>query len=81
MGGGLARHRPHHRRHGIAGNLNRILPDHLDAIIDAAKLRILPVFKKIHQLGNVPESDMLKTFNLGVGMTIVLQPPAAAEPI
>lgn len=65
---------------GIAGNLNRILPDHLDATIDAAKLRILPLFKRIAQLGNIPEADMLKTFNLGIGMTIVCT-PASAEPI
>ena len=48
--------------------------------IDAAKLRILPLFKRIQQLGSVAESDMLKTFNLGIGMTIVCA-PAAAEPI
>src|SRR5690242_20572049 len=46
---------------GIAGNLNRILPSNLDALIDASKLRILPLFKRIQSLGNVPEPDMLKT--------------------
>ena len=56
---------------GIAGNLNRILPENLDATIDATALRILPVFKRIKALGNVPESDMLRTFNCGIGMTIV----------
>ncbi len=63
---------------GIAGNLNRILPNHLDALIDAPSLRILPLFKRIQQLGQVPESDMLKTFNCGIGMTIVCSPTAAA---
>ena len=62
---------------GIAGNLNRILPPSMDAAIDAAQIRVLPVFKKIHELGNVPESDMLKTFNMGVGMTLVCTPAAA----
>jgi len=62
---------------GIAGNLNRILPDDKDASIDAAALRILPLFKRIQQLGNVPEADMLRTFNLGIGMTIVCRPSAA----
>jgi len=61
---------------GIAGNLNRILPENLDALIDAAQLRILPLFKKIQVLGNVPEADMLKTFNLGIGMTMVCAPSA-----
>jgi phosphoribosylformylglycinamidine cyclo-ligase len=61
---------------GIAGNLNRILPDHLDALIDARQLRILPLFKKIQALGNVPAAEMLKTFNLGIGMTLVCHPSA-----
>jgi phosphoribosylformylglycinamidine cyclo-ligase len=76
MGGGL-----HGVAHitggGIAGNLNRILPEGLDALIDASKLRILPLFKRIKELGNVPEGDMMKTFNLGVGMTIVCSAGAA----
>ncbi len=59
---------------GIAGNLNRILPPTMNATIDASALRILPLFKRIQQLGNVPEADMLKTFNCGIGMTIVCSP-------
>jgi phosphoribosylformylglycinamidine cyclo-ligase len=62
---------------GIAGNLNRILPAHLDALIDAPRLRILPLFKRIQAHGQVPEADMLKTFNLGIGMTMVCAPHAA----
>ncbi len=62
---------------GIAGNLNRILPERLDAVIDASKLRILPLFKRIKELGNVAEADMLKTFNCGIGMTIVCTPEAS----
>jgi phosphoribosylformylglycinamidine cyclo-ligase len=61
---------------GIAGNLNRILPEDLDAVVDAAKLRILPLFKRIKELGAVAEADMLKTFNLGIGMTLVCTPRA-----
>jgi phosphoribosylformylglycinamidine cyclo-ligase len=64
---------------GIAGNLNRILPENLDAQIDAATLRVLPVFKKIKALGNVPEADMLRTFNCGIGMTIVCGPAAVNQ--
>lgn len=62
---------------GIAGNLCRILPENMDAVIDAAQLRILPLFKKIQALGNVTEADMLRTFNCGIGMTIVCAPAAA----
>jgi len=63
---------------GIAGNLNRILPQSMDALIDAAALRVLPIFKLIRNLGNVPEADMLRTFNMGVGMTLVCASDAAA---
>jgi phosphoribosylformylglycinamidine cyclo-ligase len=62
---------------GIAGNLNRILPENLDAVIDASKLRILPLFKRIRELGQVSEADMLKTFNMGIGMTMVCTPETA----
>lgn len=64
---------------GIAGNLCRILPETLDAVIDLAKLRVLPLFKRIQALGNVPEADMLRTFNCGIGMTIVCAPDASAS--
>ncbi len=63
---------------GIAGNLNRILPEGMDAVIEGASGRVLPLFKKIKALGNVAEGDMLKTFNCGVGMTVVCKAGVAA---
>jgi phosphoribosylformylglycinamidine cyclo-ligase len=57
---------------GIEGNLNRILPAGVGAAIDAAKIQILPVFKMIRQAGQIDDGDMLRTFNLGVGMTLVV---------
>jgi len=56
---------------GIQGNLNRILPDGVDAAIDLEAIRILPIFNLIRETGDLGEADMLRTFNLGVGMTIV----------
>jgi phosphoribosylformylglycinamidine cyclo-ligase len=56
---------------GIQDNLNRILPDALDAVIDLHSIRIPGVFGVIRNEGNVPDSDMLRTFNMGVGLTIV----------
>jgi phosphoribosylformylglycinamidine cyclo-ligase len=61
---------------GIQGNLNRILPSHLSAEINLAAIRILPVFSLIQKRGQVPAADMLRTFNLGVGMTAVVAPSA-----
>lgn len=59
---------------GIEGNLNRVLPDHLNAAIDLEEIRVLPIFKFIREVGNVEDRDMLRTFNLGVGMTLVADP-------
>ena len=56
---------------GIEGNLNRILPEDVNAIIDLDQIRVLPVFKVIRKMGDVEDADMLRTFNMGVGMTIV----------
>lgn len=57
---------------GFEGNLNRILPAGVNARIDLAKVQVLPVFKTIRQAGKVDDADMLHTFNLGVGMTLVV---------
>ena len=59
---------------GIEGNLNRILPEGLDAEIDLGALRVLPVFRFIRDEGDVPDADMLRTFNMGAGMTMVANP-------
>jgi phosphoribosylformylglycinamidine cyclo-ligase len=59
---------------GIAGNLNRILPKSLDARIDASIINVLPIFQTIKARGSVSDADMLKTFNVGVGLTIVCRP-------
>ena len=64
---------------GIIGNLNRILPAHLSAVIDLNKIRILPVFKTIRTAGALPDNEMLATFNMGVGLTIAADPQKIKE--
>ncbi|MDR2090376.1 MAG: phosphoribosylformylglycinamidine cyclo-ligase [Clostridiales bacterium] len=61
---------------GIKGNLNRILPDGLSAEIDLFKIRPLPIFSFIKETTRTPDEELLKTFNMGVGMTIVVSPGA-----
>ena len=56
---------------GICENLNRILPSNLNALIDASKYQILDIFKLLKKTANIDEKEMLRTFNLGVGLTIV----------
>ena len=64
---------------GIGGNLNRILPPGLSARIELGTLEILPLFSLIREVGGVPDEDMLRTFNVGVGMTLVVAPEAADQ--
>ena len=64
---------------GIRENLNRILPERLDAEIDLASYDVLPIFKLLRQYGNVSDEEMLRTFNLGVGIALVADPAYEAE--
>lgn len=57
---------------GIPGNLNRILPKNLDASIDTSSIKILPVFKTIKKYSGADDADLIKTYNLGVGLTLVV---------
>lgn len=57
---------------GFYENIPRSLPDGFCAKIDKASLRILPIFNLIQKTGNIPEKDMFNTFNMGVGMSIVV---------
>ncbi|OGJ10511.1 phosphoribosylformylglycinamidine cyclo-ligase [Candidatus Nomurabacteria bacterium RIFOXYC2_FULL_36_19] len=58
---------------GIEENLNRILPSNLNAMIDINKIKILPIFKILKKFGNLADEDMLRTFNMGVGITAVVK--------
>lgn len=64
---------------GICENLNRILPNNLSACIDASKYQILDIFKLLKNKANIDEKEMLRTFNLGVGLTIVAKKESAKE--
>jgi len=57
---------------GFYENIPRSIPDGLCAKIDKSAVRVLPIFKLIEKVGNIPERDMFNTFNMGVGMSIVV---------
>ncbi|MBQ2742090.1 MAG: phosphoribosylformylglycinamidine cyclo-ligase [Oscillospiraceae bacterium] len=57
---------------GFYENIPRSIPDGLGAKIDKSAVRILPVFDLIAKTGNISERDMFNTFNMGVGMSIVV---------
>ena len=57
---------------GFYENIPRSIPDGLCARIDRKAVRVLPVFRLIAEKGGIPERDMFNTFNMGVGMSIVV---------
>lgn len=57
---------------GFYENIPRSIPDGFGAKIDKAAVRILPIFDLIAKRGNISEHDMFNTFNMGVGMSIVV---------
>ena len=60
---------------GFYENIPRSIPDGLCARIDKAAVKVLPIFDVIAKWGNIPERDMYNTYNMGVGMSVVV--PAA----
>ena len=57
---------------GFYENIPRALPKGFTAKIEKAKIRILPIFDLLARTGNIPERDMFNTYNLGVGMSVVV---------
>ena len=58
---------------GFYENIPRSLPDGYTAKINKNSLRILPIFNLISKVGNIPERDMFNTFNMGVGMSVIVK--------
>ena len=63
---------------GFYENIPRAIPDGLCARIDKQAVRVLPIFDMIAKWGNIPERDMFNTYNMGVGMSVVV-PAAQAD--
>ena len=59
---------------GFYENIPRSIPKGLGAKIKKADVNVLPIFRLIEKVGNIPERDMYNTFNMGVGMSIVVSP-------
>jgi phosphoribosylformylglycinamidine cyclo-ligase len=57
---------------GITENLPRILPKGMGALVDRASWTVPPLFEHLQQLGNVEEDEMLRTFNMGIGLIAVI---------
>ncbi|MBR5485197.1 MAG: phosphoribosylformylglycinamidine cyclo-ligase [Oscillospiraceae bacterium] len=57
---------------GFYENIPRALNENTKAVIDKSKVDVLPIFKLIQEQGNIPERDMFNTFNMGVGMCVIV---------
>ena len=62
---------------GLPGNVNRTLPDTLDAEIAAASWEIPNLFRQLEQAGEVDRAEMYRTFNMGVGMVVITDDASA----
>ena len=56
---------------GLPGNLNRALPETLNAAVDTSSWRIPNLFAQLEKAGEVPRAEMYRTFNMGVGMVVI----------
>ena len=57
---------------GFFENIPRCLPEGLTAKIEKAAVKTPPIFSMLQRMGNIPEHDMFNTYNMGVGMTVIV---------
>ncbi|HEY8451564.1 MAG: phosphoribosylformylglycinamidine cyclo-ligase [Micromonosporaceae bacterium] len=62
---------------GIPGNLVRVLPSHVDAVINRSTWRPQPIFDVVQRRGRIDDAEMESTFNMGIGMLAVVAPAEA----
>ena len=66
---------------GFYENIPRSIPKGFGAKIKKDDVRVLPIFELIAKVGNIPERDMFNTFNMGVGMSVVVSPEDAEKAV
>jgi phosphoribosylformylglycinamidine cyclo-ligase len=64
---------------GITGNLPRALPRNVRGVVELGSWPVLPIFRYLAQLGHIERDELLKTFNLGAGMILVVPPKHVAR--
>jgi phosphoribosylformylglycinamidine cyclo-ligase len=65
---------------GITDNLPRVLPRGTTAVVDASSWEVPALFRWLQRSGQVPIADMMRTFNMGIGLVLVTAPDDA-EPV
>jgi phosphoribosylformylglycinamidine cyclo-ligase len=72
IGKGIIKGLVHITGGGLLENIPRILPPRTAATINAGSWDVLPVYRLLQRLGNVPPREMYRTFNMGIGMVVVV---------
>ncbi len=62
---------------GLAGNVARIIPSGLQASIEAGSWPVPPLFRYIQERGSIPENEMFRVFNMGIGYVVIVHPSDA----
>jgi phosphoribosylformylglycinamidine cyclo-ligase len=71
LDGGRIKGMAHITGGGITDNLPRVLPHGTAAVVDRSAWEVPPIFSWLQRSGSIPDDDMLRTFNLGIGLIIV----------
>ena len=77
LGSGRIKGMAHITGGGITENLPRTLPPGTHAVVDRSAWKVPAIFTWLQQTGNVPDDDMLRTFNMGIGLILACAPDAA----
>jgi phosphoribosylformylglycinamidine cyclo-ligase len=77
LGTGLVKGMAHITGGGITDNLPRVLPEGRGAVIDRNAWQIPALFQWLQRQGGVPDEDMLRTFNMGIGLIVICGPSVA----
>jgi len=64
---------------GITGNLPRVIPSGCKAVVHKGTWEVPPIFPFLKEKGNIPEDEMFKTFNNGIGMILIVKSKEAGE--
>jgi phosphoribosylformylglycinamidine cyclo-ligase len=64
---------------GLTDNLPRILPKSCQAVVHRNSWPVLPIFSLLQDKGNIPEAEMLRTFNNGIGLVVVVAEEYVAD--
>jgi phosphoribosylformylglycinamidine cyclo-ligase len=76
---GLLKAAAHITGGGLPGNLPRVLPDGIEAVLDASAWPVPPVFAWLAEAGDIAPEEMLRVFNCGIGMALVVAEADRAE--